>query len=55
LQSEVERLSDIIESLQQAAVQKEIVVEKESKMAIIPSTPFRKFKKRNILSSFFGF
>jgi chromosome-anchoring protein RacA len=55
LQNEVGRLSDIIESLQQAAVQKETVVEKESKMAIIPSTPFRKFKKRNILSSFFGF
>jgi chromosome-anchoring protein RacA len=55
LQNEVGRLSDIIESLQQAAVQKEAVVEKESKMAIIPSTPFRKFKKRNILSSFFGF
>jgi chromosome-anchoring protein RacA len=54
MQNEIARLNEVIESMQQVAAHKEETTEKDRKPGFPEMTPFRKFKKRNILSSFFG-
>lgn len=55
LHEEIARLTEVIESMKQVAAHKEESTEKERKAGFPAMTPFRKLKKRNIFSSFFGF
>ena len=54
LQNEVARLNEIITSMEEAAVQRETVTQDVNELSL-PGNKFRKFKKRNMISSFFGF
>lgn len=54
LQNEVGRLNEVITSMQEAAAQRE-TVQGENKLSLTPGNSLKKFKKRNIISSFFGF
>lgn len=55
LQKEVARLTEMITSMEEAAAQRETVTQEENKLSLTPSHTLKKFKKRNIISSFFGF
>lgn len=55
LQNEVARLSELIASMEEAAAQQEQLAEEEHKPSLTPISTLRKFRKRNIISSFFGF
>ena len=54
LQNEVARLKDVITGMEEAAAQRE-TVQDENKLSLTPGNTLKKFKKRNIISSFFGF
>ncbi|MFT9599493.1 MerR family transcriptional regulator [Mesobacillus sp.] len=55
LQNEVARLKEVITSMEEAAAQQEQVAKEEQLQSIAPVSSLRKFRKRNIISSFFGF
>jgi chromosome-anchoring protein RacA len=55
LQNEIARLSEVIASMEEAAAQQEQLAEEENKPSLTPISTLRKFRKRNIISSFFGF
>ncbi|GAE44932.1 hypothetical protein JCM21738_1688 [Mesobacillus boroniphilus JCM 21738] len=55
LQNEVDRLKDVITSMEEAAAQQEQLSKEENQPSLTPISSLRKFKKRNIISSFFGF
>lgn len=55
LKTEVARLKELLQSMHQAAVQLEPPRSEESKPVFSTVSSLRKYKKRNILSSFFGF
>lgn len=55
LKTEVARLQELVRSMHQVAVQQEHPDLDESKPTYTPVSSLRKYKKRKILSSFFGF
>lgn len=55
LQNEVARLTEVITSMEEAAAHRETVTQEENKLLLTPGNSLKKFKKRNIISSFFGF
>ncbi|NKE06168.1 MULTISPECIES: MerR family transcriptional regulator [Mesobacillus] len=55
LQKEVARLTEVITSMEEAAAQRETVTQEANKLSLTPGHTLKKFKKRNIISSFFGF
>ncbi|MBS8264314.1 MerR family transcriptional regulator [Mesobacillus boroniphilus] len=55
LQNEVARLKEVITSMEETAAQQEHVAEEENQPALAPISSLRKFRKRNIIGSFFGF
>ncbi|MGV2938831.1 MerR family transcriptional regulator [Mesobacillus sp. LC4] len=55
LQKEVARLTEVITSMEEAAAQRETITQEENKLSLTPGNTLKKFKKRNIISSFFGF
>lgn len=55
LHNNVARLTEMVESMQQAASAKEAAGEESIKEVYTPVASLRKLKKRNILTSFFGF
>ncbi|RSD25467.1 MerR family transcriptional regulator [Mesobacillus subterraneus] len=55
LQNEITRLNEIISSMQEAAAQKEKELIKKDEPSLPAVASLRKFKKRNMISSFFGF
>lgn len=55
LQNEVASLKEVITSMEEAAAQREQVANEEDKPSLAPISSLRKFRKRNIISSFFGF
>jgi chromosome-anchoring protein RacA len=55
LQNEVARLKEVITSMEEAAPQREQGPMDENKVSLSPVSSLRKFRKRNIISSFFGF
>lgn len=55
LQTEIARLNEVIDGMQQAAAHLEEPAKEENKSIFSPVTSFRKLKKRNFISSFFGF
>jgi len=55
LQTEITRLNEVIDGMQQAAAHLEESAREENKAIFSPAASFRKLKKRNFISSFFGF
>jgi chromosome-anchoring protein RacA len=55
LHNEVARLKEVITSMEEAAPQREQGPMDENKVSLSPVSSLRKFRKRNIISSFFGF
>lgn len=55
LKSEVAGLKEIISTLQEAAAQREKMLIDDNQAKLSPVSSVRKFRKRNIISSFFGF
>ena len=55
LQNEVASLKEVISSMEEAAAQQEHVAMEEKQPSLAPVSSLRKFRKRNIISSFFGF
>lgn len=55
LQKEVARLTEVITSMEEAAAQRESITQEENKLSLTSGNTLKKFKKRNIISSFFGF
>jgi chromosome-anchoring protein RacA len=55
LQNEVGRLTEVITSMEEAAAQRERVTQEENKLSLTPGNTLKRLKKRNIISSFFGF
>lgn len=54
LKTEVARLNEIIEGMQQAAAHREEAVKEDNKALFSPVPSFKKLKKRSFISSFFG-
>jgi len=54
LQSEITRLNEMIEGMQQAAAHLEEPAKEENKALFSPVSSIRKLKKRSFISSFFG-
>lgn len=55
LQNDVARLKEFITNMEEAAAQLEQAAKEEEKQSLTPISSLRKFRKRNIISSFFGF
>ncbi|MBT2641318.1 MerR family transcriptional regulator [Bacillus sp. ISL-41] len=55
LQNEIGRLKELITGMAEAAAQQEKLAMEENQPSLSPISPLRKFRKRNIISSFFGF
>jgi chromosome-anchoring protein RacA len=55
LQTEITRLNEVIDGMQQVAAHLEEPAREENKAIFSPVASFRKLKKRNFISSLFGF
>ncbi|MCM3575151.1 MerR family transcriptional regulator [Mesobacillus subterraneus] len=55
LQNEVARLKDVITGMEEAAAQQEQLAKEENQPSLSPISSLKKFRKRNMISSFFGF